>query len=276
MAVRPHLLYVYPWMPYPRRVVIYLRERKIPPTLVTVVPVSDPQNGDKADPGFPPRPKGSLPILSIPRGEDDYEHLGQSLAIMDYIEDLCEAGSDGFLKTTYSMRGVFKSGDLMSHARHNELLSLAHEVLTTWNPVRLFGTGLGPMKIPEAASESLQWVHRHLANTETVLARYRPDFEVLKDESVKPSIAEIVLYQFCEFTEEVYGVDVTEGNTKNEGGLDVYGRQALEGYPCLRALYKAMRCRESTRLDEGERECASKVIKAGGRTWWPLNQSTNL
>ena len=40
------LLYAYPWIPFPRRVIVYLRERGILDSLVKVVQVSDTQSGN--------------------------------------------------------------------------------------------------------------------------------------------------------------------------------------------------------------------------------------
>ena len=75
----PLLLYAYPWMPYPRRVIIYLREKGIDSRMVNVIHVSDPQDGNAAPLGYPPRPAGSLPILALPSKGDDgtvsYTHI---------------------------------------------------------------------------------------------------------------------------------------------------------------------------------------------------------
>ena len=102
MAPPSYLLHAYPWMPFPRRVIIYLREKGIPPSLVTVVPVSDPQLGDAAPANFPPRPKGCLPILIIPPPEHDSNtpptYIRQSVAIMNYVDELSDAGDPGSIK----------------------------------------------------------------------------------------------------------------------------------------------------------------------------------
>lgn len=277
---KSHLLYVYPWMPYPRRIIIYLREKKISSNLVTIVSVSDPQDGDTAAHGYPPRPLGSLPILAIPKSaveveskpkEDDangnYIFLGQSLAIIDYLEELCDSGKHGFPKSTYSMRG---GPGVLDCARHNELLALGNEVLPTWNPVRLFGSSLGSVKIPEAARESVRWTYRHLAGVERILATSprAKDFDSLRDEeNGHPTIAEIILYQFLEFTDEVYGVDVTKGNTVDKA-KDVYGREVTVGYPALKAFYQAFKTRSSAQLSSEDGTRPVQKIQEAGRTWW--------
>lgn len=118
-------------MPYPRRVIIYLREKGIPSSLVKVVPVTDPQLGDSVPPEFPPKPTGSLPILAIPpggyRNNQLYTYIRQSNAIMSFLDELCEEGSHGFHLCKGSMRGT----DPLSRARNMELLALADECLPT-------------------------------------------------------------------------------------------------------------------------------------------------
>lgn len=233
--------------------IIYLHERRIQSELVTIVPVADPQLGDTAASGLPPRPKGSLAILAVPMellsanssqvlgaAQDDasgYVYLGESLAILNYLEDPCEKGLHGFPSIS-SMRG---GRDPLSRARHEELLHLSNDLLTCWNSVRLFGIGLGSLKDPAAARESLRWTHRGLAAIETFLTPQKRDFEELEDQEENVTIAEVVLYQFCEFAQEVYGYDVTKGGIDKE--KDVYGREAVRVYPHLWKFYQAFKMR---------------------------------
>ena len=165
----PWLLYAYPWMPYPRRVIIYLREKGIPSSLVTVVPVSDPQLGSAVDPKYPPKPPGSLPVLAIPQDDSglNFSYIRQSLAIMNYIDELCDGGLEGFPLSTHSMRGV----NILERARVTEVLALADECNTLWNPVRSFGTAVGSMPIPAASREMLRLVRRSLMAIETAWKR---------------------------------------------------------------------------------------------------------
>ncbi|KAK0269292.1 hypothetical protein LTR54_017539 [Friedmanniomyces endolithicus] len=167
MTTRQSLLYAYPWTPYPRRVIIYLREKAIPSSLVTVVRVSDPQLGDAAPPEYPPRPAGSLPILAMPTndspGHATYTYIRQSNAIMNYLDELCDEGLHGFSLSKYSMRGA----DALSRARNTEILSLADDCNLAWNPVRMFGSGAGTMSIPAASKEMMRWVRRPLATIES-------------------------------------------------------------------------------------------------------------
>lgn len=132
----PWLLYVYPWMPYPRRVIIYLREKGIPESLVRVAAVADPQDGNKVlDPSLPPRPSGSLPILAIPseaRGADGkaetWTYIRQSMAIIIFLEELFSTGQYGLL----SPQGPLAGSDALARARVSEILILAEECTVAW------------------------------------------------------------------------------------------------------------------------------------------------
>jgi glutathione S-transferase len=156
-------------MPFPHLVIIYLREKGIPPSLVTVVPISDPQLGDAAPANFLPRPKGSLPILVIPPPEHDSNtpptYIRQSVAIMNYVNEHCNAGANGFPKSQYSMLGA----DALSRARETELLTLAYECTVGWNPIRAFGSGAGTLKVLEASKEMIRWIYQPLATIEGFL-----------------------------------------------------------------------------------------------------------
>ncbi len=123
-------------MPYPRRVIIYLRERRIPESLVKVVRVSDPGDGDMVlDPKFPPRPAGSLPILAIPSKTNNEKngpakeslYIRQSMAIIYFLEEICAKGMYSFPHSPGIM-----SKDIVERARMNEVLSLAEECTIGW------------------------------------------------------------------------------------------------------------------------------------------------
>ncbi|KAL9607214.1 MAG: hypothetical protein Q9167_007849 [Letrouitia subvulpina] len=256
-------------MPYPRRVIIYLREKKIPPSLIQIVPVSDPQLGNVAPPDYPPRPPGSLPVLAIPKRDssskapEDFIYVRQSLAIMNYIEDLCESGLNGFPKSSNQVRG---GSELLDRARHQELMSLADECLVSWNPVRLFGSGLGSEAIPAAAKECLRWIHRNLAAIDDYISRNSQDFsDLFQGKNAHATLAEIVLYSFLEFVEEIYGLDLTQGS--REVVFDVYGREVKQVYPKLRDFYQSFKTRDSAKLDVASGDVAADAIKAGGRSW---------
>lgn len=117
-------------MPYPRRVIIYLREKGIPESLVKVAHVSDPQNGNEVvDTSLPKRPAGSLPILAIPsEGNREWLYIRQSMSIINYLEELCNNGEYGFSSPHGSLLGK----DALDRARTGEVLSLAEECTVAW------------------------------------------------------------------------------------------------------------------------------------------------
>ena len=123
-------------MPYPRRIIIYLREKGIPSSLVQVVQVSDPGDGNKVvDSSFPPRPAGSLPVLAIPSeandesgGAEKWLYLRQSVAMINFLEELCNNRQYGFS----APRGSLVGETALSRARTSEVLTLAEECTVAW------------------------------------------------------------------------------------------------------------------------------------------------
>jgi glutathione S-transferase len=76
-------LYVLPWGLYPRRVLLYLTAKSLLSSpLLKITPVAPLPTGMTA-PGKPP---GSVPILRLPDGT----FIKQSLAIIEFFEDICE------------------------------------------------------------------------------------------------------------------------------------------------------------------------------------------
>ncbi|KAJ5633493.1 hypothetical protein N7528_001335 [Penicillium herquei] len=265
MASKPWLIYAYPWQPYPRRLIIYLRERAIPPSLVTIVPVSDVQSGDKAPDNFPPRPPGSLPILMIPSGNGITSnkpiYIKQSIAIMEFLDDMCWTEQhelpplDGHPSLPLqSFEADFRDSlkddrNSLLKARHSELLSQANGLTESWNSIRIFGSGAGTIRLPGAAHEMFKWLQRGLLGIERWMEEndYRPE-EVRWDGNKRDiTIAEIVLFQFFEFAKDCYGVDMTEST----GGMikDAYGRDVRDTYPRLKLFYDSFLTRPSARRD---------------------------
>ena len=261
----PWLLYAYPWMPYPRRVIIYLREKSISQSLVKVVQVSDPPGNQVLDTSFPPRPPGSLPILAIPSKDNDTKpwiYIRQSMTIIDLIEELCNTNQYGFS----SPHGSLVGKDLLSRARMSEVSILAEELTVGWNPVRMFGTNAGTMSYPQGAKEMLRWERRALMAIETWWREESRDMSLLrKGIDGYVTLADIVLYQFLEFTKDCYGVDMTVGS--GETVKDVYGREVEERYPKLMAFYEAFSSRDSSKRDTAAGEVASEKTLKNMQTW---------
>ena len=268
----PSLLYVYPWMPYPRRVLIYLREHNISASIVTVVPISDPGQGDKAAEGFPDRPLGSLPILAVPptgaeegkaEALDGWTLIRQSVPIMQYLQRMIVSGGEEEKMDSYIE--ACEMGYLIS----------AETVMTAWNGVRLFGSGVGAMNNLEAAKESLKWVHRELAGIERHLEpsngmdTYAGGFkERLADGGAGPSFGDVALFSFLELVDDLYACfeELTMG--KGEG-KDAYGRnvERVGWYPRVRDFYGIFRERESVRREASTGEEVSAVLREKAGTW---------
>ncbi|KAL4926901.1 uncharacterized protein BDV17DRAFT_138047 [Aspergillus undulatus] len=284
---KPWLLYAYPWQPFPRRLVIYLRERNIPSSTVTLVHVSDVQFGDKPPVGFPPKPPGSLPVLAIPKppssGREEFIFIKQSIAIMEFLEEACITGRYGFprlpqpLTLPINVPGADDITDItrtsnsddanaisraLISARHSELLSLASGLTESWNSIRTFGSGAGTMRIPTAAKEMLGWTHRNLLAIENWFDEHGYSSASLKwdgndkgndnddndnccHHGRQATIAEIVLFQFFEFTKDCYGIDMTQSSGKKV--IDVYGREVVESYPRLERFYEDFSTRPSAK-----------------------------
>ncbi|PON25171.1 hypothetical protein TGAM01_v205857 [Trichoderma gamsii] len=252
----------------PEELLFTFEEKGIPSSNVTIVPVTDPQLGNHVDSKFPAKPPGSLPILAIPQ----YNHganviyIRQSLAIMSYLNELCDNGAEGFPDSRYSMRGA----DALEHAHINGVIALADECTTQWNAIRLFSTGAGPFPLPDASNEMLRWVRRSLM---TIEAAYNdrdlaPLIQSETDESAtnnSVNLPDVVLYQFLEFTVDCYGVDMTQRSGKVV--KDVYGRDVLEKFPKLVEFYNAFKTRISVIRDAEQGEVPPSTVLEKMKNW---------
>jgi hypothetical protein len=121
--------------------------------------------------------------------------------------------------------GSISGTDPLSRACNMELLALADECTANWNPVCIFGIGAGTVSIPAAAKEMIKWVHRPLAIIESWWKDR--DFSFLhQGQGGHVTIAEVVLYQFLEFTKDCYRVDISQGSGHTI--KDVYGMEVVE------------------------------------------------
>ncbi|KAJ9654830.1 hypothetical protein H2198_006185 [Neophaeococcomyces mojaviensis] len=267
----PWLLYAYPWMPYPRRVSLYLSEKRISSTAIQIVHVSDPQAGNCVVPSqaskYPPRPAGSLPILAIPpsAGRTETLYIRQSMAIINFLEEQC--APSGELKHV-GARELVTGKNVIERARLMELLTLAEELTVSWNSVRTFGTKAGTMVYPAGAKEMLRWVHRTLHTINDILAS--PDHAMrvasIADDEEPVSVADIVLYQFLEFVDDCYGVDVTKGS--GDVKKDVYGREVKETYIGLEEFYEGFKKRRSAERNEQAGEVANDAVLERLKFWY--------
>jgi hypothetical protein len=194
---------------------------------------------------------------------------------MEFLEDACNTGRRGFPKLpqpptltlpiiTPSLEDSISDSTVdgannqkippLLAARHDELLSLANGLTDSWNPIRTFGSGTGTMRIPAAAKEMLGWTRRSLLAIENWFEengysseglRWEDDSDKQSEGKRQATIAEIVLFQFFDFTHDCYGIDMTRSSGKKVA--DVYDREVLESYPRLERFYKDFSTRPSAR-----------------------------
>lgn len=129
----------------------------------------------------------------------------------------------------------------------------------------MLGSGAGTLSYPDAAKEMVKWVHRSLATIEEWWVDR--DFGYLRDQErgEGPTIAEIVLYQFFEFTKDCFGVDMTLGSGQTK--KDAYGGEVVEEYEKLKEFAQAFGMGESSKRDEENGEVASKAVLEQMHTW---------
>jgi glutathione S-transferase len=122
------------------------------------------------------------------------------------------------------------------------------------------------MSFPQGAKEMLRWVRRSLMAIDTVWSESERDMSLLsRDVFGHVTIADIVLYQFLEFTKDCYGVDMTIGS--GEIVRDVYGREVVEEFPKLREFYAAYKTRSSAIRHADKGEVASEIPLKNMQTW---------
>lgn len=112
----------------------------------------------------------------------------------------------------------------------------------------------------------LRWVRRALMAIETWWQESDRDMSVLaKGVYGHVTMADIVLYQFLEFTKDCYGVDMTVGS--GETVRDVYGREVVEKFPKLTEFYKVFSTKVSAVRHEDRGEVPSEAPRKAMQTW---------
>ena len=117
------------------------------------------------------------------------------------------------------------------------------------------------MSIPVAAKEMLLWVRRTLR----ALDIEYEGRDLSSESGGFVTIADIILYQFMEFTHDCYGLDLTIGTGAMT--VDPYGREVKDEYPNLVRLYQAFRNRESAKRVEERGEFPGAEAKAAMCRW---------
>ena len=241
-------LYVLPWGIYPRRVLLYLSEKGLESSpAIKITPVSNTGTIMEA-PGKPP---GSVPILRLPDGT----FIKQSVAILEYLEDLCDnpdpaqdwqiqLAKSAINKT--SMRGETSK----EKARTREILALADEASSQFGFACHKGTALFvPIEQTNAltAKLALEYCKKNLKLLEE---NYFAEDARLGDGS-QLTIAHCVLYSMLQFSKELYGIDVL---SKPE-------------LPALRSFYEMFKKRDFARIGEFQ---YPEEIKKLACQWLPV------
>lgn len=237
-------LFVLTWGIYPRRILIYLAEKgllKSPATEVTdstplevqcqtfnlkINPVTVSATETSMELVAPGKPSGTVPILAIGNGT----FVKQSIAILEYFEDICEhaslqASEDGREDETYfrTMRGTTPE----ERARTRDILALADEASTFFGFACHKGSSLFSnleSQSPMASVMALEWCRRALEKIEVV---YEDDhrFEVLpgtRNSGNRSNIADCVLFSLLQFSKELYGRDLIIGLPNLEGFYELF------------------------------------------------------
>jgi hypothetical protein len=112
----------------------------------------------------------------------------------------------------------------------------------------------------------LRWVRRSLMAIEKWWREADRDMSLLRKGSDQHvTIADIVLFQFLEFTKDCYGVDMTIGS--GEKVKDVYGRETVERFPKLIEFFEAFSTRDSAKRVAEAGEFPDEKAKTAMQTW---------
>ncbi|KAH6654158.1 hypothetical protein BKA67DRAFT_691222 [Truncatella angustata] len=183
-------LYVLSWGLYPRRITIYLKEKRIIDRVsIKEVPVTSTGLGS-----IPGKPQGSVPILEYAPGQ----YIRQSSAILEYLEDLYPEAP--------FMRGTTPE----SRARTRELLDLSNEACSFLSFYLHNGSALFSgfeKQSPEAAGQAMERLELLFSQIEDMSD---PEGPFLAESGDQPGLADIVVLATVQFAKGVYGIDIVK------------------------------------------------------------------
>ncbi|KAI1392728.1 uncharacterized protein F4822DRAFT_139032 [Hypoxylon trugodes] len=193
-------LFDLPGAVYPRRVLIYLHEKGlINSPHIKITPVTISPTLETSAPG---KPKGTLPILALPDGT----FIKQSIAILEYLEDICDNPQEEWQKEFVatakpSMRGI----SARERATTNEALAIVDEAAAFFGFACHKGSklffGREPTS-PITAKLAIGWAEKNLKNLEPY---YNGRYEEGSPET-QVTIADCVLFSLLQFAKELYQV----------------------------------------------------------------------
>jgi glutathione S-transferase len=206
-------LWIWPTGLFPRRLVYYLRAKRITTTHlqqhnIHLVPVSLFNNALVSLEGYEPRPADtSLPVMRIQQLDGTETWIRESSTILEYFEEIF--AGDGFL----DMRGL----SMQQRAKTRDVLSLLADA-AAWssvalmhsNPSTTFWSGLRPDQMsPVTASHAERKCEELLSKLERWVVEDVIDGrrKSLSGEGGDVTLADMVVMAQVEYMREMYGMD---------------------------------------------------------------------
>ena len=205
-------LYVLSWGLYPRRVTIYLKEKKIMDDF-EIINCEVTKDGMSHIPGKPP---GTFPMLEYSPGQ----YIFQSTAILEYLED------------RYPQAPNMRGRTLEAAARVRQLMDVFNELCAFFgmyirNASQQFAAVLPQSE--ETARRALDRCHKML----TLVDKWAdPEGPMLANSTGQLTIVDCVAMATFQFAEYIYGLEI------------------LQGHPRLEQFFAAFSRNPSTELDE--------------------------
>ncbi|KAF4979735.1 hypothetical protein FZEAL_4092 [Fusarium zealandicum] len=219
-------LFVLTWGLYPRRILLYLAEKGLLSShQIKITPVTITQQGMSTPEG---RPAGTVPMLRLPDGAI----IKQSVAILEYLEDICERPdpAQNWQQEMAKSANASMRGDTPEQkARIRDMLCLADEATGQFCFACHKGTVLfTQMETTHAltAKLTLEFCNKNLK----LLSEYYEGDTLEGGRQVH--IADCVLYSLLHFAQDLYSVNLAEE------------------LPNLGGFHKAFQKRESAKVDE--------------------------
>lgn len=242
----PLELFVLPWGVYPRRILLYLSEKGLLSSpLIKITAVEITQQGMSTPAGKPP---GSVPILKLPDGT----FIKQSLAILDYLEDICDHPDPEIawqveLAQSAENTGSMRGQTAQDKARTRDMLSLIEEVNCIFGFAAHKGSKLFvPMETTSALASKLAL--EYCAKMLKALDEYYGSVRAL-DEGRPVTIADCALFSLLQFSKGLYDLDLASG------------------FPNLTRFYEVFEKRESARVEDDH---FPEQIRELARQWLPI------
>ncbi|KAK3725389.1 hypothetical protein LTR37_000359 [Vermiconidia calcicola] len=246
----PMLLYAHPSIfPAARRVLIYLEEKQISSSVVTIVPPHD----EEASKQYPSAQGTTVPRLAIKkqsRADDDakdaecYEWLSQSNAILEFFEDLCDAHPDLSSLRVPSLRD---GDDMIKRLRIRGVMAYTDEVFLYVAVSCLFASkpfnemqNLGDLHVPSAKALK-DFVETRDMPKFNALVEETTDFAALASGKVgTATISDIDVYVLMTFGSDAYGIDIDGEHAGLRKLVEAFGKReaAVIGVPEDQSLQK--------------------------------------